>query len=390
MRVARFSQIDDRLDAVVIGGGPAGAVSATLLARRGWRTLLVDRGPRGRPTCCGRCLNPRIGPLLDRLGLRDAVESATIGRSRSVRVHMARGRTLDLPFRSARGWLTPRARLDAALLDEAERAGATVLHGVRATVEPDRAHESRPWRVRLRDDRGADSIRAALLVGADGLGSAVARASGLAGSSRAGRAYGFCFTVGDGFADRFTKRGAVEMFVSGAGYLGVGLSDDGSGHAAALVRSRRGDERCSPTEFLESLAVDHPLLGGVADRIEEMRAAGPMPWRPARVSAAGVALVGDAAGYVEPFTGEGMAWAIESASLLADSVAESRRFGVREARRYARAWSAAMRSSHRRCRAVAWALRRPALVARMSRVAGVESALARGVVARVIRAEAVT
>ena len=137
-------RMEERFDAVVVGGGPAGCLSAMGLARRGLRTAIVDRGVAGRDKCCGHCLNPRVLPLLERRGLRPLVESIAAGRTRSLAIEETSGRgLLELRLETVAGdggWLVPRGPLDAALWDAAVEAGALGVRPASARlVELDRS-----------------------------------------------------------------------------------------------------------------------------------------------------------------------------------------------------------------------------------------------------------
>src|SRR5262245_55302602 len=102
-----------RVEAAVIGGGPAGAVTAMLLARSGRRVLLVDRGPPGRDKACGHCLGEQVMPLVRRLGLEPVVVAATVGRTRGLRVLFEHAGELRLPLG---GVVVERRTLDRGLV----------------------------------------------------------------------------------------------------------------------------------------------------------------------------------------------------------------------------------------------------------------------------------
>lgn len=361
-------------DAVVIGGGPAGSLVARGLALTGWRTILIERGPRYRNKTCGHCLNPRGLRILDDHGLLEAVRAIAVGSTGHLRMHAPGGRPLTTPLSdrpdeqpSEVGLLTPRHILDQVLIDAAQNAGVEVLQPASA-----RLHQAAEGElaVSVHHPHFRGYIRAGLVVGADGLGSTVARAGGLCDGAVIGRKFGFSFDIQTQCRDQSNSVGQhVEMMVMPDGYLGVVCQTDGVAHCAGLVASHSSAASREPLEFarrgLQQLGAWQRFGMGEVDpqRVSHFAATGPMPWRPAFVANAQVALVGDAAGYIEPFTGEGMAWALHSASLLLNTLS-GRQPGcwVRAlAHQYQREWNRHIGTRQRACRAVAFALARPRL-----------------------------
>ena len=129
------------------------------------------------------------------------------------------------------------------------------------------------------------------------------------------------------------------------------------------------------------------FLRGLGPRsMERFAAAGPMPWKPKRVANQVGALVGDAAGYIEPFTGEGMAWALEGAVLLSEQLIAvgQRGWNERAAVCYARDHRAAIRRRQRWCHLLTATIRRPLPRAIVFLWARKHPAVARGLMSQVV------
>jgi flavin-dependent dehydrogenase len=364
--------VPDDFDAIVIGGGPAGSCTARALARLGWRTALIEHGSRHRLKACGDCLNVRGVQMLQRAGLLDDVRALAVGSTRQVRVHVA-GRsplTAPLPAGDAGvGLLVPRDRFDQLLIDRAVEAGVHVFQPVSARVIE---LTPRGARVALRGNGAVSSARCRLLVGADGLRSAIADAAGLGWPRTNGGKFGFAIDV-DGPARGGVAPGTIEMFVVRGGYLGVVTRSDRRMHVAGLVSS--GD---NPVEFVESVAGRFDVLRASGlhrlrrSSVNRLLGAGPIPCRPRGVACVGVALVGDAAGYVEPFSGDGISCALESAEVLADTLTRKApgEWTPATARAYQGRWTRRIGRRQHLARLLARMLERPDLTGGLVSVTG--------------------
>src|SRR5687767_1787815 len=184
-----------RAQVVIVGGGPAGASTAFVLARAGIDVTVLDRArfPRDKP--CSEYMSPQASRILDDLGILDRIERAGAARLGGMRVRAPNGTTFagryaDAPgFRGFRdrGLALRRTVLDGLLLDRARELGATVQEGVRVTALR-HAMDGRVDGLDVLDAKGrARCITASLVVGADGLPSIVSRRLGLATTRRAQR-----------------------------------------------------------------------------------------------------------------------------------------------------------------------------------------------------------
>lgn len=306
--------------ALVVGGGPSGSVTALLLARAGWEVELVDRATFPRGKACGECLNPAGVDLLHRLELLEPVLAAGATALEGWEISplgpgVARGR-FSGPDRALG---IERRSFDRALLQEARRQGVRVREGV--TVEAAEPGDPvTPARVRLRRADGEREERhVPILIGADGLRSRVAQETGLAlpptGPARASLTWRI---QGEGPSRR---RG--RLLLGGGctvGFAPVGPPGKGLWNLTLVLTGAARTGRLKEEGW--------GLALGVLEEGEVTWSNGPEvvdgPWgsgsfhRPTRSVAQGrTLLVGDAAGYFDPLTGQGIFRAIRSARLAA-------------------------------------------------------------------------
>jgi menaquinone-9 beta-reductase len=316
------------VDVLVVGAGPGGSAAAALLARAGCRVAAVDRAAFPRDKACSEYMGPETVRLLDRLGVVSALEAAGAARLHGTAVTAARGSRLQgrfaladpAPFRPT-GLSVSRRVLDHALVVAAREAGAELLE--RTVVEELLYDGGAVAGALVRDADGRrHALRARLTIGADGLRSVVARRLG---PLRHGRPRRIAFVA---HVDAVAGVGdCAEMHVSARGYVGLNPIGGGRTNVALVVPAARGAAARGRLEpfFLEAIEAFPGLAGRMTGGTlaRKVLATGPFAAWSARVTADGAALVGDAADFFDPFTGEGIYSALRGATLLAETAAEA-------------------------------------------------------------------
>ncbi|MGN6393243.1 MAG: NAD(P)/FAD-dependent oxidoreductase [Gemmatimonadales bacterium] len=314
---------DAPVDVLVVGGGPGGSATAALLARQGYRVRLVDRAAFPRDKACSEYMSPETVRLLDHLGVVGALEAAGAMPLDGTTVIAPRGGRLlgrftgaEAPSR-ATGLAVSRRTLDHALLEAARAAGAEVSE--RTVVEELLYDGGAVAGVVARDGAGRrHAVRARLTVGADGLRSVVARRIGRRRHGRLRRLAFVAHVEGVREMERM-----AELHVGPRGYVGLNRIGGGRTNVAVVVPAERGAGAKGRAEafFLEAIeafpGVARRVSGGALAR--KVLATGPFDAWSGRIVTDGAALVGDAADFFDPFTGEGIYSALRGAELLAES-----------------------------------------------------------------------
>jgi len=325
---------------IVVGGGPAGSATAYFLARAGIETVIVDRARFPRDKTCSEYLSPQASRILEEMNALDAVESAGAAQLTGMRVHAPNGATVHGEFVAGHGFrghrdtglAVRRTVLDAILLDRARAAGARVDEGVRVTNVL-KNQDGRVTGITTIDEDGRTSEQSAdLVIGADGLRSVVGRRLGLIRPSRWPRRIALVAHYSG--AQNISDLG--EMNVDRDGYSGMANVGNGLVNLSIVVPvSRAAEVAVDSTEFFESWIAEHPVLSatlGSATREGPVRTTGPFATSARRAWSPGVALVGDAAEFFDPFTGEGIYTALRGGEMLSAFAADAVRAPARSNR----------------------------------------------------------
>lgn len=292
---------DESYDVVVAGAGPAGLTFASAVAGSHSTLVLEDNFEIGKPVQCSGLVSPRV------------MEMSGLGEwhnvIKSVDFHSPSGSSFSLRGDDPKGYVIDRSRLDVHLAERAAREGAGMLLG--ATYTGAIRKEGR-IRVSYRYRGESRSLTTRMLIGADGISSAVGRSFGLtsfreiiscvqtdavAEDINGGDAVGLYF--GSGIAPGF-----FAWTIPAGGFARIGLGTSGGGYPASEYFGR----------FLERLGVRKPLnLTG-----------GPIPvGNRGRIVADGVMLIGDAAGQTKPISGGGIFTGMAAAGVASEVAGEA-------------------------------------------------------------------
>ncbi|MGI9088980.1 MAG: NAD(P)/FAD-dependent oxidoreductase [Chthoniobacterales bacterium] len=283
-------------DVAIVGSGPAGAACASFCARAGLQTLLLEREKFPREKVCGDCLNPSCTPVLERLGLFERVRALPHAKLERVDFIAIGGKTVSVNLPPGAEIAVKRSFFDQLLMTRARESGA-LIHDA-ATVSALQPGE--PWTIITPNE----SFEARVLVAADGRNSTVARLLGLLPRIQKERVG---LQTHLPLPENFGNRVVLQFLPQG--YSGHSPVGDGQFNLCLVGKppdlpALRG---WAQKEF--GVPLDHSWR-----TITPLRRAAITPAQPR------LFLIGDAARVVEPFTGEGIYYALRSGELAAEAI----------------------------------------------------------------------
>jgi menaquinone-9 beta-reductase len=339
---------DHDADVIVVGAGPSGSTAAYYLAQAGLNVLLLEKSRFPRDKVCGDGLTPRAVKSLVAMGI-DVSEEAGWLRNKGLRV-IGGGLRLELPWPELSsypgyGLVRTRASLDEQLARRAQAAGAKLIEGanvtgplldddgqiIGVTVEADDAEKSQSTDSDLeRSAAPPQTFRARVVVAADGNSSRLSVSMGL--RKRDDRPLGVAVRTyytsprhDDDYLESWLDLWDGDRLLPGYGWIfgmGDGTSNVGLGLLNTSTAFGNTDYRALLKRWLRSMPEEWGYVE--ENRTEPVRGAAlPMGFNRTPHYYRGLLLAGDAAGMVNPFNGEGIAYAMESGEILARVVAQA-------------------------------------------------------------------
>jgi flavin-dependent dehydrogenase len=310
-------------EALVVGAGPAGSVTAAVLATAGVRVRLVDRARFPRPKLCGDTLNPGAFAVLQQLET-DGPVTGLCARLRARALPIA-GMTVSGPDGTAviarypshvRGLSISRSELDLMLIERAAGFGVDIVEGIRAVAPV--LERGRVAGIRV-ESAAASEWRARVVIIADGRGSRLASSLGLSQLARRPRRWAF----GGCFSGVPTDTGLGEMHLRNDGYIGVSPLPDGLTNVCVVrtLTAASAGRLSQQTIIPDTIAADRWLSDrfSSAQRESPVMSLGPLAVDASGGGVPGALLAGDAAGFIDPMTGDGLRFALRGGVLAAQA-----------------------------------------------------------------------
>lgn len=314
-------------DIIVIGGGPAGCAAAIDLCRRGYKVILCDQAKFPRDKVCGEFISPAADPILDRLGILERIEALNPKRLKGVAISSYEGEELAIEYPYLPGLTgrptslsVPRFKLDEMFIEEARRVGVEVREQHKVTdflMDDNSVAGVEGWD----ENKTSFSIRAPLVIDAGGRNSLSLKKFNLKKEPVGGTKIALAaHWQGARLADDYCY-----MHVSLPGYTGISsVGNDLSNVVLVVPRNCMNGEK--PDQFyLDSMMKNsqrRKILEG-AKCIEPVRGVESLAFSVKPVPCGGLLMVGDAMGFIDPFTGEGIYLSLRSSEIAAEVADEA-------------------------------------------------------------------
>jgi len=323
----------DDADVIVVGAGPAGSTTAYYLAQAGLDVLMLEKSTFPREKVCGDGLTPRGVRALVAMGISVSEQDGWV-RNKGLRV-IGAGKRLELPWPELStypgyGLVRPRTDLDQMLARRAQQAGARLLEGVTVTGPVFDERSGRLTGVAAKEADGERTYRARVIVAADGNSSRLSVAMGL--RKRDDRPLGVAVRTyyqsprhDDDYLESWLDLWDGDRLLPGYGWI-FGMGDGTSNVGLGLLNTSAAFGNTDYHALLRKWLAGMPAEWGFTEenRTQPIRGAAlPMGFNRTPHYYRGLLLAGDAGGMVNPFNGEGIAYAMESGEILARTIAQA-------------------------------------------------------------------
>ena len=328
-------QPDAEADVIVVGAGPAGATTAFYLAQSGLDVLLLDKSRFPREKVCGDGLTPRAVKTLVGMGISVSEQDGWV-RNKGLRV-IGAGKRLELPWPELAsypgyGLVRTRLDLDETLARRAQQAGARLLEGVTVTgpVRDERTGRMTGVAAKATDGGEDRTYLARVVVAADGNSSRLSVAMGLRKRDDrplgvAVRTYYRTHRHDDDYLESWLDLWDGDRLLPGYGWI-FGMGDGTSNVGLGLLNTSAAFGHTDYHALLRKWLKGMPAEWGFTEenRTQPIRGAAlPMGFNRTPHYHQGLLLVGDAGGMVNPFNGEGIAYAMESGEIVARTIVQA-------------------------------------------------------------------
>jgi menaquinone-9 beta-reductase len=325
----------DEADVIVVGAGPAGSTTAYYLAQAGLDVLLLEKSRFPREKVCGDGLTPRGVKALVAMGISVSEQDGWV-RNKGLRI-IGAGKRMELPWPELSsypgyGLVRPRTDLDQMLARRAQQAGARLLEGVTVTgpVLDERTGRITGVAAKSAGEDAERSYRGRIIVAADGNSSRLSVAMGL--RKREDRPLGVAVRTyyrsprhDDDYLESWLDLWDGDRLLPGYGWI-FGMGDGTSNVGLGLLNTSVGFGHTDYHAMLRQWLKGMPAEWGFTEenRTQPIRGAAlPMGFNRTPHYYHGLLLAGDAGGMVNPFNGEGIAYAMESAEILARTITQA-------------------------------------------------------------------